>query len=592
MSTNKQGRDQLKFYLETGKRPTEQEFAELVDSQINQIDDDIHAKDNNIGIGTETPALKLDVNGDAVIREKLGIGTDTPKESLDVDGISILRGKVGIRISDPKEALHVGGHVRLKNTDILFHENDQDYNHGIGIYGGLSTKIWYEGSIGSQNSVAVDGPVVYGYGGGALGSNQNNNRKIALRWNANGNVGIGNYDPQNKLHVSKNGNSTGLRLDQDGTNQGDILALDANGNAQWVPKTSVTAGLWQDAGNNNIKNGNSGNVGIGLSSPNEKLHLEGNLKIKGKIIGDESTDVLFIEGNDEAGAYMELHAYRENDSDHNGHLTFVARGDGYVNGFNFTHYNHTRHEKIWNGAPNLYYDASNNGNEHTWFRSLYIDGFGTSRFYGDVRLHHSKGFFLREGNDKNHGISWFDKFPLDTVNHSNTEVNIDGPVIFGNGGGALGIVQQSHLSGGWDEATKKTALEWRWDKSVDFKGNILSNGEKPIQLLNYKDHLTFSNNANDPNNTYYFETEFNYDPNSVPWYYPLKYEFDKWGGNPGLYKKTLTLGPKPGSNKLHVIFEGVSNTNSFGTITTGTLTMKLLFFKREIASIYTTSESN
>lgn len=59
--------------------------------------------------------------------------------------------------------------------------NLRDSNNGLGWYG---TGRLFNG----QN---IDGPVLYGSSGGALGSNQNNTQNIALRWNSAGNVGIG-----------------------------------------------------------------------------------------------------------------------------------------------------------------------------------------------------------------------------------------------------------------------------------------------------------------------------------------------------------------------------------------------------------------
>ena len=54
-------------------------------------------------------------------------------------------------------------------------------NYGIGWYG--TGRLF--------NGIAVDGPVIYGNAGGALGSNTNGTYNTALRWNAAGQVGVG-----------------------------------------------------------------------------------------------------------------------------------------------------------------------------------------------------------------------------------------------------------------------------------------------------------------------------------------------------------------------------------------------------------------
>lgn len=70
---------------------------------------------------------------------------------------------------------------------------------GLGVY--TSARKW--------NGQTIDGPVLYGGNGGALGSNQNGTNNTALRWDAAGNVGIGNFSPSEKLDVSGNAKVSG-----------------------------------------------------------------------------------------------------------------------------------------------------------------------------------------------------------------------------------------------------------------------------------------------------------------------------------------------------------------------------------------------
>jgi hypothetical protein len=79
-------------------------------------------------------------------------------------------------------ALSVGDGVNLKNKPLTLRadNNVPDPNHGLGYFGVGAT---------TMGDFAMDGPVLYGSHGGALGTY--GAKKVALRWDDSGNVGIG-----------------------------------------------------------------------------------------------------------------------------------------------------------------------------------------------------------------------------------------------------------------------------------------------------------------------------------------------------------------------------------------------------------------
>lgn len=93
-------------------------------------------------------------------------------------------GKVGVATSTPDWALDVEGNVSTNNYDIYL-RGGTDVNHGLGWYG--SGKLF-----GTTNP---DGPVLYGYGGGALGIMAGGAQSV-LTWTSAGNVGIGTDNTQ------------------------------------------------------------------------------------------------------------------------------------------------------------------------------------------------------------------------------------------------------------------------------------------------------------------------------------------------------------------------------------------------------------
>lgn len=84
-----------------------------------------------------------------------------------------------------------------------------DANTGLGFYGTSPNRSW--------NGQNIDGPVLYGNNGGALGSNTAGTANTALRWTSAGNVGIGNFAPTEKLDITGN-----LKVSGSGTFGGNL----------------------------------------------------------------------------------------------------------------------------------------------------------------------------------------------------------------------------------------------------------------------------------------------------------------------------------------------------------------------------------
>lgn len=81
---------------------------------------------------------------------------------------------VGINTTNTSDAaLTVAGHTHINDYDIFF-RGGADQNHGVG---------WYQSFAGTN----IDGPVLYGWSGGALAT-RNGGNKMALRWNSAGEV--------------------------------------------------------------------------------------------------------------------------------------------------------------------------------------------------------------------------------------------------------------------------------------------------------------------------------------------------------------------------------------------------------------------
>lgn len=175
----------------------------------------------NVGIGIPNPVTKLQVNGAALfsgnttnpasaayIRGNNGFSLATTPDytwwnndqvgifhpASNVIGFTTVgtervridaNGYVGINNTNPLDRLDVIGNIRL-NDNVLYLRGGGDQNHGLR----------YAGTNAFATQL-IDGPVLFGWSGGALGTMNTamGGQKIALTWNDGGNVGIGTMNP-------------------------------------------------------------------------------------------------------------------------------------------------------------------------------------------------------------------------------------------------------------------------------------------------------------------------------------------------------------------------------------------------------------
>jgi hypothetical protein len=258
-----------------------------------------------VGIGTTSPSYKLDVQGNpglitintngAVLAGSQFIsgsgnfasassGTDVTINAGGTRLMTLLsNGNVGIGTSSPsyRATIYQAG----SNSDVLCVSNDQIDGSLSQRFVGISLQDQYANGSGNVSAIRSYSNLYSQWGSTLTFSTTNNTGNGVvekMRITSTGNVGIGTTSPLSELHVQ--GTSTEqILISYDSTRR---MLMGRTTGYGWI--SPYTNGVSYD---NLVLVRDGGNVGIGTTSPNYKLHVSGNVYINETLFVNQLTTI-------------------------------------------------------------------------------------------------------------------------------------------------------------------------------------------------------------------------------------------------------------------------------------------------------------
>ena len=309
-------RNSLYSFFETGDIPTQEEFADLIDSYVHRIEDGVFIFEpgegiKRFGIGLAQPAYRLGVKAEGETEQLISLhdlseahkwSVNLNPESGDNTGLNIAQetadgsisrlfvqdgsGNVGVGTLYPEQKLHVENSSPASLTGIKLLNTATVRNNG-----------WVVGHV-NDNETERDGGLSF--------QSQVDEPAERMLITASGNVGINEADPATKLHVSMSDSdpnavialdeSTGIVnigpitdnivMDFRGIQSrkgefiGDVLGMEtAPLNLQRLGGELLIHGEPELDDSKKIIVTDDGSIGVGTITPSEKIDVDGAIRI-------------------------------------------------------------------------------------------------------------------------------------------------------------------------------------------------------------------------------------------------------------------------------------------------------------------------
>jgi hypothetical protein len=274
--------------------------------------------------------------------------------------------------------------LRMNFTDLYF-TSGSDLFHGLGWYGA--------GKLFAGKN--VNGPVLYGNGGGALGA-IGTTTNLALQWTSTGNVAL---DP---LAVNSGSLLPGLTF---GGNSGEgISSKRTAGTGQFGLDFYANYAL-------RMRIGNNGNVGINTDNPQSALHVNGTATVDANLklpVTTAGAGIIYFGTNTFLHGYGGFNLFAGQSA---GNLTMTGWGNvgigwvalgsnaagNYNTGLGYATLNHNTAGEFNTASGFLALGMNTNGGANT--ANGYLALFGNTSGYGNTALGYYAGFSITTGSN-------------------------------------------------------------------------------------------------------------------------------------------------------------------------------------------------
>ena len=272
----------------------------------------------NVGIGSTSPSAKLTTSGTT---EQLRLEYNPSNyQSFTVNSagnlfvaqngsaatLALTNGSVGIGTTAPGAKLDIGGHTQ-SNLQAIFARGTSDFNFRLAAYNGSGAAAntehaWFGMDYGGSKLAGIS--FFRGIGANGWMQFQTNAGTDAMTISTTGNVGIATTNPLQTLDVNGIINvATGFKIGNASAVSGHFLRGNGtnyvDGTIQLSDLPAVTtAGGWTDGGSSVYLTTTADNVGIGTSSPLNKLDVSGAVAIGSlPTVALPQSNMLYVSGN-------------------------------------------------------------------------------------------------------------------------------------------------------------------------------------------------------------------------------------------------------------------------------------------------------